>query len=477
MKRITLLIIIIILIILIMFLVALRNSIDLNEASSSDEGVSNELTEEVNKEKESNNVKVKTVSKSKHNNSKVGYLYGEEINNYDSMHNGILPICKDNLWALINKEGKLLTDFKYKLLEVISYVPGEPIIGLIDDPEKPFNDMWCLIDQDGKEVTDSIIKNKLIFPGSDGYYIILNGNAKKVIISKSGEIISDEFDDIIYDYYGGSHVYALQKDSTVMVIDESFNTISQFDVGQNDLKEIKDNRLIFNGSNYLEKVIYDFNGNIDNDYVYNDRIGEIGTNMANSATKITLFPLCENIETLSEEKINSLGLEEYDVIEYVADGRYVIFIGGEENSENRTFGVFDITKNEVIINCEYKAIRYLGNGVFLIAKDSKMGIIDENQKEIIPLSEEIVDCTLMANDVIAVKKNNSWNIYNSKGEKLLEDSLDYDKVGEYNEDGYAPVVSYKGDMFNAICGFIDKDFNLAIGNFENAKLPEQATNE
>lgn len=121
------------------------------------------------------------------------------------------------------------------------------------------------------------------------------------------------------------------------------------------------------------------------------------------------------------------------------------------------YGFIDNT-GEFVIEPQYETSGYFVKGISIVKKDGFFGVIDKNNKEIVPFIYEDAQTTYI-DDLITVKKDGKYGCINLKNETVVDFiSTDIIYVSSYGSDHKIAIVT--GD--DGKKGFIDLVTNFSV---------------
>ena len=365
-----------------------------------------------------------------------GSLYSESFTNALPFTCDITAISKNNKWAFIDKNGNVLTEFKYTKV----YLPTKNIFCVQKD------DKYGFVNEKGEEITDFIYDKPSEFFDENYAYVIKDD--KYGIINSKGELVIDckyeqcfyseqtflfkigegkyEFTDL-----DGNSLYSFEADNVSMYnkgiaaiersgkygyIDKTGQTVIEFEYDK--VGFLSDDTLVAYKKENDELLFLDEKGNV--------------------------------IRTLNAENIGYKEASVEDIIGYTTVGVIV--------KKDDLCGILNLD-GEKIVDFEYDEIgSFSKDGYAKVKKDDKYGFIDENGNVVI---EPKYDEASNLNDGIAsVKYDDTWYLIDKNENLVVNYKYDYDYVSNYMNDIAIVMKDYK-------FGFLNKNGELIIGKLSN----------
>ena len=359
-----------------------------------------------------------------------GYEQVEAIQNYDKQNNiwyekSCLRVKKDNKYGLLDFTGKILFDCNYDSIE--------PIIGINNSLITVKNGKKGLVSVTGSIIIENEYEQitALTNEYEDGY-IIKSSEGKYGVIGTNKKIILPiEYEEIKNVY--SENVYIVKENGRWKIINTKNNT--------------------------SENLEYDDIKSIDNTYMIVENAGKYGIASTNGEEEIP--PQYESLKNIYQnyyiaKKDNLYGVIDtdntikidfkYKSLAYIKDAN--IIEGDSDKIETDLFDknfslklsgiVSEINTDKgymkVRVNSDYKYYNFkfeekknteilTNNTLFLSKKDGKYGYVDKNNVVVV---NYIYDDATEQNDsgYVAVKKDGKWGAINSKGETVVEPSLE-----------------------------------------------------
>ena len=152
-------------------------------------------------------------------------------------------------------------------------------------------------------------------------------------------------------------------------------------------------------------------------------------------------------------------LAKYD-IKYVGENIIVVVPRASGENVKRRMGGID-AKGELIIPTEYESLLPVQNGLLIARKPhSKYGLIDLNEKEVVPF---LYDVFALCGDYFIVQKDNKYGIFNKHGKEVLP--LEYDNIIKfYQEYGNVGALPYKYEG----AFYLDKGGDVKVVNLDRS---------
>jgi len=345
-------------------------------------------------------------------------------NIYNSIENlqsteGKLLVSKDDKYGVINIKGTTLVEAYYDSIKTDGYyiTENEEFIksGFIVSKTTDDGYKYGYIDYKGKKILDVKYNDITRVQDLEDVYLIVSENGKYGLYKENKQIVSHEYQSIIYDESG---LILLQKNKNYGMVDLKGKIKIPLEYTNCETKGI-----YIYASNQKENIVYDNKGN------------KININFNKSIYK-----------TESEEYI----------ISTIINNNITYY--GIENKEGNT-----------LVKEAYTYIEYAYNDYF-IAKDDKgnSGVINANGKVLIDFKYDLVQ-KIKGKNMIQILNNNKTYIYSENLEKVCKIK---DAVID-NQESFIKIYNKKEQKyFNNVGKEISKDDEI-IKNSEAKGLPSE----
>lgn len=383
----------------------------------------------------------------------------------------VLTYKENGKYGLIDLQGKEITKPIYDEISSINYKEGTFLVKQ--------NEQEGIINMKGK----TIIKCEYESVTSDNYYNEDQNN------EKAGFIVSKKTDDgYRYGYinYRGSKIVKpifTQLERVTEISDDKNIYFIAFKDGQAGL--LKNNKEIVNYE--YEDIQY----NVLSDVFIIQRNGKYGATTREGKT--ILYPEYSSVYTggiyinaVKDNVIEVFDLQgnkiETDINSKIKteNSNYYITI-----DKNNIYKVVDANEN-VIINNDYNYMEYLPGDYFIVARDSKNGVVDINGKSVIELKYDSIS-RINETNILQAEINKSIELYNLNMKKIttmsnatikeVKDDKEYILLFSENDFKYldkdgnilkAQELFKENNLFaknvNGKWGFVDKNGNLKVQN-------------
>lgn len=383
----------------------------------------------------------------------------------------VLTYKENGKYGLIDLQGKEITKPIYDEISSINYKEGTFLVKQ--------NKQEGIINMKGK----TIIKCEYESVTSDNYYNEDQNN------EKAGFIVSKKTDDgYRYGYinYRGSKIVKpifTQLERVTEISDDKNIYFIAFKDGQAGL--LKNNKEIVNYE--YEDIQY----NVLSDVFIIQRNGKYGATTREGKT--ILYPEYSSVYTggiyinaVKDNVIEVFDLQgnkiETDINSKIKteNSNYYITI-----DKNNIYKVVDANEN-VIINNDYNYMEYLPGDYFIVARDSKNGVVDINGKSVIELKYDSIS-RINETNILQAETNKSIELYNLNMKKIttmsnatikeVKDDKEYILLFSENDFKYldkdgnilkAQELFKENNLFaknvNGKWGFVDKNGNLKVQN-------------
>lgn len=383
----------------------------------------------------------------------------------------VLTYKENGKYGLIDLQGKEITKPIYDEISSINYKEGTFLVKQ--------NEQEGIINMKGK----TIIKCEYESVTSDNYYNEDQNN------EKAGFIVSKKTDDgYRYGYinYRGSKIVKpifTQLERVTEISDDKNIYFIAFKDGQAGL--LKNNKEIVNYE--YEDIQY----NVLSDVFIIQRNGKYGATTREGKT--ILYPEYSSVYTggiyinaVKDNVIEIFDLQgnkiETDINSKIKteNSNYYITI-----DKNNIYKVVDANEN-VIINNDYNYMEYLPGDYFIVARDSKNGVVDINGKSVIELKYDSIS-RINETNILQAETNKSIELYNLNMKKIttmsnatikeVKDDKEYILLFSENDFKYldkdgnilkAQELFKENNLFaknvNGKWGFVDKNGNLKVQN-------------
>ena len=368
----------------------------------------------------------------------------------------VLKYKKDNLYGLIDFNGKQIAKNEYNSIENLQSTEGK---FLVNKDEK-----FGIINMNGAKLIDT----KYDQISTDEYY------SEDTNYSKAGFIVSNITDE---GYRYGYIDYKGKK-----VLDTEFNDIIR-------IKDEKDVYLIaskngqyglYKGSKETVKPEYQSIICTENGAIIIEKNGQFG--IANKKGEIKVETKYSEIEQ-NGIYLYAQNSRENDVYDSEGNKKDIGFSKSVFETENKNYrittlinnnvtfyGVED-TQGETLIENTYNYIEYAFGDYFIVEdKKEKYGIINANGRVFLDLKYDLIQ-KIRNKDILQIssRKNEKIQLYNSK----LEEIVSMKSASIQNEENYIRIYNKKEEVF------LDKDGNKIeptseiVENELKKKLPEK----
>lgn len=383
----------------------------------------------------------------------------------------VLTYKENGKYGLIDLQGKEITKPIYDEISSINYKEGTFLVKQ--------NEQEGIINMKGK----TIIKCEYESVTSDNYYNEDQNN------EKAGFIVSKKTDDgYRYGYinYRGSKIVKpifTQLERVTEISDDKNIYFIAFKDGQAGL--LKNNKEIVNYE--YEDIQY----NVLSDVFIIQRNGKYGATTREGKT--ILYPEYSSVYTggiyinaVKDNVIEIFDLQgnkiETDINSKIKteNSNYYITI-----DKNNIYKVVDANEN-VIINNDYNYMEYLPGDYFIVARDSKNGVVGINGKSVIELKYDSIS-RINETNILQAETNKSIELYNLNMKKIttmsnatikeVKDDKEYILLFSENDFKYldkdgnilkAQELFKENNLFaknvNGKWGFVDKNGNLKVQN-------------
>ena len=383
----------------------------------------------------------------------------------------VLTYKENGKYGLIDLQGTEITKPIYDEISSINYKEGTFLVKQ--------NEQEGIINMKGK----TIIKCEYESVTSDNYYNEDQNN------EKAGFIVSKKTDDgYRYGYinYRGSKIVKpifTQLERVTEISDDKNIYFIAFKDGQAGL--LKNNKEIVNYE--YEDIQY----NVLSDVFIIQRNGKYGATTREGKT--ILYPEYSSVYTggiyinaVKDNVIEVFDLQgnkiETDINSKIKteNSNYYITI-----DKNNIYKVVDANEN-VIINNDYNYMEYLPGDYFIVARDSKNGVVDINGKSVIELKYDSIS-RINETNILQAETNKSIELYNLNMKKIttmsnatikeVKDDKEYILLFSENDFKYldkdgnilkAQELFKENNLFaknvNGKWGFVDKNGNLKVQN-------------
>lgn len=379
----------------------------------------------------------------------------------------VLRYEKNGKYGLIDFDGNKITDAIYDEISGVDYKEGTLLV--------KENDKYGIVNINGA----TIVEPEYDEISADNYYDSENKSKKAGFIVRK---TTDEGYRYGYISYDGKKI--LDTEYTKI---ERVNEIQQEDVylivykdGQAGL--MKNNKQITNYE--FENIEY----NLQNDLFIVQRNSKKGLINKDGETVINIEydditfggeyinAYLNNELIILDINGNEITNSEFISIKNTDDNNYYIAIDKED-----LYTVLDENRNN-ILNDKYDYIEYLGDGKFIVMKDRKNGVIDNNNNILIEIKY---------NSLIKIYGTNLVQSYDAETDETIIYNKDFQKVGKMQsaevdtKDNYIVLISEKDfeyfnydgekidgkDLFNSNLiayrqdgkwGFVDKNGNIVV---------------
>ena len=368
----------------------------------------------------------------------------------------VLKYKKDNLYGLIDFNGKQITKNEYSWIENLQSTEGKFLVSK--------NDKIGAINMNGT----ILVETKFDQVETDEYY------SEETNFVEAGFIVSNTTND------GYRYGYIDCNGKNVLKVE--YNDIIR-------IKEEKELYLIAskNGKYGLYKggkeiIKPDYQSIIYTDYgaLIIEKNGQFG--IANKKGEIKVEPKYSEIEQ-NGIYLYAQNSRENDVYDSEGNKKDISFSRSVYDTENKDYRITTLINNEItyygiensqgvtLVENKYNYIEYAFGDYFIVEnKDEKYGVISSNGRTILDIKYDLIQKIRNKNILqISSRKNNKITIYSSK----LEEVASIKSAVIQNEDNFMKIYNKKEEVY------LDKDGNKIEKNSEivqndlNKKLPEK----
>ena len=324
---------------------------------------------------------------------------------------GEFIVKTNNKYGVINNKGYIMVPFKYDLIEgdkyyseTNNYKNSGYIVGLKKDDAVNF--LYGYVNKLGKEIIDvqyQEINRFTDIEDEKNVYLSVRINDEYLLFRNNKKLVDVEYNKIEYDK--GTRLFkVINIENNVGVIDLKGNLVIPV---QYSVVEFKKNYIkVTNHENETE--FFDLKGTPLNDKGYKDLIGT-------SNDKYTITIDDRNNYGVVSSLNNKIIDNNYKYIEYLYDNYFIV------KNENSKLGIID-DNNKMIVNFEYDTIGKINDTNAIIAKkiDDKIYDIYDNTLEKIATSDKIniLKIDMDKESYIEVYMCGSSIYLNNKGEKV-----------------------------------------------------------
>ncbi|MFV0605102.1 MAG: WG repeat-containing protein [Niabella sp.] len=464
-------------------------------------------------------------------------VFPESYSSIKTFENGYVQVYKDYKFGLIDTKGKIILPFEYSYLSsyndgVIAY-RKDNLSGVMDlnkniiiEPKdysiiKEFNNglaitsakdtkgniKWGIIDKkgnwkvapqfDGINLANGFYKTELKkFNGGEK----VSGGWKKInylysygyIDIKNNLELTPQYESLWVLSNGNAFV---KKDKKHYLIDIKNKVLATFNHITDKPSFINQYNLKIQDSATKKYAILNMDGKQLTDYKYNTIYGSNNFIYAADDYGIQLFSIDgKELYSLKDGKVLTWNddkailadkekLQIFDVknnkISQSLDIARVWIARLTNNAlfieTDKVYSIYKL-KNKKQIPTDFQEMKGPSDdGLFLAKHDYKYGVVDENNKIIIPTNNQSV-ISLNNNRIIVKESNTSpYSIYDTKGKKLFEIS-NKATLKQYSDD-YLMVVENKEYSFLDLKGNTAFTSKLEAGDFANDRVPFVSTNK
>lgn len=383
-----------------------------------------------------------------------------------SFEKSVLKYKKDGKYGILNFNGKKITKNLYDSIENLQPTEGKFLVSR--------NGKYGVIDLNG----NTIIKSEYDLCNSDGYYTSTDE------YTKSGYIVGKKTEDgYRYGYfnYTGKKILDLNYNDIERVLKEDSKKIYIIAAINGKYGLYNNSKNII--SNDYQEIIYDENL----DLIMLQKNKKFG--VAKLDGKILVDTNCDEIEsrgiylyvkTSNDNKV-------YDMDGNVVDMNFNLSIYKTENEDYKIstilnnnityYGIIDKNGNQLVEN-QYRYLEYLYKNYFIAIDDQgNLGVINSNGKTIIEMKYNSIQRVKEKNIVQAVNSERITEIYSKdlKNVLTLPDaniSIQEDYIIVSNQDETA-YLDNDGNIINDTTKLKKENYPQKIGNYEK----EQTTIE
>ncbi len=403
-----------------------------------------------------------------------------------------LIVQKNGYWGIKNVEGKTIIDCNYKNINIP--IPGFAILDI--DEGKCFYD---LTDRNRSSAYDKIEmqSNELILLEKDSEKGLYHITRKK--ISKEFILVEKKMDDLFFCVSKEGEKFVVTTNGGFSYL--KTNQLRFFTINQSNFAyTVNDSLMIIDGNGVLKKKLKATSiKNLYNSYTRNS----IGSYFP----KESYFVFeTDGKKGILESNYNELITAEYDDIR-LNDSIFFVYKEGRvgmirKNGEIilppnfhyfRAEGNYWLVRNankwgavlqggKKVVDLQYNSIRLVFGDKFVVGKDGKTGVIDDNENIILPFDKQYITeaskCFIIEKDALfGLAAINGQILFSPKYKKLKELSPDYFTFSEEKKSG---IISSSGRIiikaqFRNIFAtghekiFFTQSFNYGYASLEDMK--------
>lgn len=415
----------------------------------------------------------------------------------------VLKYKKNNLYGLINMEGKEITKAIYEKIESVPYKEGEILVqkdgkqgvinykgvellpikydnivgdgyfnkidykdaGYIVGVKNNNTTLFGYIDKNGKEVLKSEFSEILRInkEDSEDVYLLISKNGKKGLYKNGKLILENKYQQI--EYNNTLELFKVREEEFYGVEDINGNSILPLEY-----KDISFDGIYISAETRAgQRVIYDKNGNEISEKNYKKVI-------ATENEKFFVTVGRNNLYGIINEKGVETATNKYTYIEHLIGNYFAVY------NENNQIGVIDQYGN-IVLDIQYNLVQKIPktkmiqvsniSGLLeiytsdmkqvaalrnakLYMHDSYIRIVSDTDSKYIDLNGRIVSNkeALPNNNLFAISRYGLWGFEDKEGNLLID--CTYDMVTEFNKYGFAGIK--KGDKW----GILSQDGTVLV---------------
>jgi len=327
-------------------------------------------------------------------------LINSDLNLNDLMYkDGLAPITKEDLYGLIDKEGKIVIKPTYETLEVIN----KNLILVFK------NSKYYFIDSSENKLFN--LSYEIIENINNNIFIVNDGSKYGLIDNNANHLLNCDLDDI--------QIYRNDINESILIIAIKNNTKEYYLIENNMFNKINEitnygflsfkNKDIYLNNSNNEIIRYNLDSK-KTTKIYGDYIS-IGPFIKNLSLAINNDSLCGYIDE-KEKLVIPFEYEIYNTYNFKEDGYAVV-------GKNGKFGVINVN-NKIILPIEYNEIYHIDSGKFIVYdKQNKANIIDKDKNNITNNKyHNIID--INNKNYLLVEKNGLYGVIDYSANEIIE---------------------------------------------------------
>lgn len=312
------------------------------------------------------------------------------------------------------------------------------------------NGLYGLIDFSGNKITKAIYESiegfefneGLLLTKKSGKYGIINMNGATIVKNKYDEIVSDKYYDENNEYAGSGYIVGIRTDEGMrygyidsnrkMLLKNEYNDIYRIEEKRDDiyLVAFKNGKagIYKNKKKIISHDYEDIEYNANNDLLMVQKASKQGVSKFDGTIIVPLeydnilfagsYINAKNGDRVCifDSNGNKEQNEDYISKQDFCDKKYAIV-----STVNNIFKII-LNNSGKVIDDDYSYAQYLYDKYFIVQKDGKFGIVDDEGTYVVECEYEVIQPTMEYNIIQLLSKNGKIAIINKNMDEIVKSS-------------------------------------------------------